>query len=228
MASLTIPARHKPIFQELLKLSSEELSSLLEALQALRPRSLDIAHLTKELAANSPLSEELAESVIGMLVSMQGIPNVMALERDELAPGIMEALARETAFSAEPDRLEEFRPFIEGALSLESSLGLLAKGLHLTSSNERRFCGVTVLTDLRPIFLGDELEAPAALIGCHTLRLSFHKSNFELDDIHISLGAKELRKLAEAVTRAQRKEESLRRVAEGSGVPFLGREDESC
>lgn len=228
MASLTIPARHKPIFKELLKLPSEELGSLLEALRALQPQSLDITHLTEDLAAKSSLSEELAESVLGMLVSMLGIPLVMALDREELAPAILEALARETAFSAEPEQLEEFRPFIEGALSLESSLGLLAKGIHLAASNERRFCGVTILTDLRPIFLGDELESPSALIGSHTLRLSFHKADFELDDVHISLEPKDLEKLSEAVKRAQRKEESLRQVAAKSGVPFLGREDKPC
>jgi len=226
--ALTIPARHRPVFEQLLALSREERDKLLEALQRLETSSLDVGQLSKQIVPVSPLTKEATEDAISVLISVHALPHVMAITQEELAPAIMEALSKDRSLSATPDQLEEFRPFIEDVLGLESTLGLIAKGHQLITANERLFCGVTVFTDLRPIFLGEEVGEPAAFIGNHTLRISFHRPDFDLDEVFISMGPKELRKLGEAVERAQRKEKSLRAFADKSGIPFLSREDEPC
>lgn len=226
--ALIIPAKHRPVFEQLLALSREERDKLLEALQHLEATSLDVGQLSKQMEPNSPLTVEATENALSVLISIYTLPHLMTITQEELAPAILKALSKDRSLSVEPNQLEEFRPFIEGVLALESTLGLIAKGHYLIAANERLFCGVTIFTDLRPIFPGEEVERPAAFIGSHTLRLSFHRPDFDLDEVFISMGPKELRKLGEAVERAQRKEKSLREFADKSGVPFLSREDEPC
>lgn len=126
--ALTIPAKHRPVFEQLLALSRVERDKLLEALQRLETPSLDVGQLSKQIVPDSPLTKEATEDAISVLISIYTLPHMMAITQEELAPAIIEALGKDRSLSVEPDQLEEFRPFIEGVLALESTLGLIAIG----------------------------------------------------------------------------------------------------
>lgn len=218
--ALTIPARHKPILGQLLQLRSEDRAALLEALRRLKVTTLDVGRLAKEIQADTGLDLEQAEQVLSMLMSMYAIPYTSSVDRSKVPADLVEAVEKEKSLAASAEDLSAFRAFIEDALALDSTLGVISKAALLTTGNERLYCTAKIFSDLRPVF-GDDIDEPLAFVGSHVLRLTYHLTDFSTEDIYITFGHDDLARLSDVIKRAQEKEGSLRGAAERFGVRYL-------
>ena len=68
-------------------------------------------------------------------------------------------------------------------------LGLTAKASELTSENERVLCPANcrILSDVRPVFVDDPAEDPAAVLIQHTLKLAYHSEDDTVREFYVTL-----------------------------------------
>jgi len=87
---------------------------------------------------------------------------------------------------------------------------ILAKALVLRNEHERQFCKARIFTDIRPVFPDDPKSHPSAVVITHTLKIEYHGQGGRLQEINLGISLGSMTKLANVLTRATQKTESLR------------------
>jgi hypothetical protein len=96
-------------------------------------------------------------------------------------------------------------------------LATSAKALNLLFESERHLVGTRIITDIRPIFGDDPSEIPAASVITHSLRLQYHEGN-GLRELFVAMDPRDIRMLSEALNRAMRKEETLKKFLQETTI----------
>ena len=105
-------------------------------------------------------------------------------------------------------------------------LELFAKAVSLRAEEERSYCKSRILTDLRPIFSGDDSAEPIAALIKHTLKFDVHEDG-DIRSISISIDTRGLSELVTAIARAAQKATSLAAIAHSSNLQLIDFEEPS-
>ncbi len=95
-------------------------------------------------------------------------------------------------------------------------LEVVAKGTHLGKFHQRFFFESEIVTDLRPVFGGDENLEPAIWLVSHVLKLTVLEDG-TLKEIFVGLEPRDLDNLAAKIDRAYKKQDKLRRIFKMEG-----------
>ena len=79
-----------------------------------------------------------------------------------------------------PEQVQTLIERIQKFLSLNNVIGFIAKAQSVMAEQDSIFCGVKVLTDIRPIFTEDADSISGAVI-VHNLKISYHKDGEHLE-----------------------------------------------
>jgi hypothetical protein len=105
------------------------------------------------------------------------------------------------------------------SLAKSKSIELIAKASELSRTNDRSFRSARIVSDLRPICLGDDAHVAAAVI-VHQLAIRAFR-NGKRESTYFALDTADLAALSAAVSRAVKKDKSLREFAAASVTPIL-------
>jgi hypothetical protein len=97
---------------------------------------------------------------------------------------------------------------------------MLAKARGVHTDHENTFCGVRILTDLRPVFDIDVTQEPVGFVLAHMLKISYHHARSHTN-IHIAMDKIDVDNLIQALQRAKDKAATLSAVADKCGYPIL-------
>jgi hypothetical protein len=110
------------------------------------------------------------------------------------------------------------RDRLKRLLSLDAAIGVTAKAQSVMVDQDHTFCNVRILTDIRPIF-SESGEASAAVI-IHNLRIGYHQDS-KHQDFYVALDTDDIKKLKEAIERAEKKTATLQGLLKRSNVTYL-------
>jgi len=217
-----IPERYKAGLTKIVALTAPQIDELAEAVGACSPTSrfadfstavqsylkegwkrddvYDILPTLYSLALNLPDTDSPVEDFVSQLI-------------DAMRSSARELLASEQSEAA-------FAKNIQRLLGIQS-LRFAAKSLGLASEHAKSFCGVKIITDVRPIFANVRDKPRMALVE-HILKIEYHESGNHRE-FFVALDDSEIVKLKEALERAQTKSASLRSLIKEAGIENFNR-----
>lgn len=199
---------------EALKSLSQEMGSM--------GSSLNFEATVQRLTSRLPNVDETEMAyMLNALVSWLAWKETTGVPLTELVNQIVEiALSKKIIESS--DRAK-FSATVESLLGDPGSLSITARALDVSSEYDKVFFEARILTDLRSVFLGDDVSRPKGMIVMHNLKISFSE-NGEKRDIYITLNNRELDELASVVERAQEKARGLGVLLNEVGILRIGEE----
>jgi len=181
------------------------------------PAAGGAAELARTVSPSLPADID-APNITTILVSL-----VKTLEASGFAEEVFVDRVIETLFPEDHESKATERDLIHDALKVRS-VGLTVKAIDLLNEYERRLLEARVVTDLRPVFENEDLEASCALI-VHNLRLEV-ETNLLPEAFFVALTDEQMRDLSKVLERALMKSDALRARGASSGFTILdGSED---
>lgn len=225
---LTIPESQKRALAKLVSLRPEQRRALREAVSAARPRLL-IQDFIAGIAPSAVLPEKDLLAVIEMLSSLYIELDRHGITSHEIAKQVSDLAQAESSPDLQPadGNWKSFADDLAGLLSLGGTLGVTSKANEIKLAHERVFCDARILTDLRPVYQTNVEDGPAAGIIVHTLKVTYHErltgheGNPSTEDFYVALDKEDISRLSELMTRALRKEESLKKIARERDLDVL-------
>jgi hypothetical protein len=212
-----IPDRHRNAIKSLVQLTEDQAQALEKALQSAAPR-LSIGRLATDIESKAGLPQAQLEPILAALISLA----VAAEQREEPFEEVAEAVANravEEKLDLEPAAVASFKKRLSSLLAIETSIGVTARAFGLVLEHERTAVATRILTDIRPIFMGDGIKPVAAMV-VHTLKIESHKEEGHVSHF-FALDIDDLVELKKAVDRAIRKEENLKASIAKGDLSFI-------
>jgi len=216
--SVDVPEEEQGIIAQLTRLTDPALEGLERALCRATP-TLDRENLVSQLSQEPVLAEvaDLGE-IVASLVNVASTAYSGHIQTSEFVQVVVDTIKNDHVIELSDsdaqillDRLTR----LAGSKCLE----LIAKGNLLLRANDRNYRSAQITTDLRPVFLGEDLKVSAGLI-LH--QLAVHAShNGRSETVFFALDSEDLTSLGRVVSRAIEKEKSLRDIAAKSEIPIL-------
>jgi hypothetical protein len=217
MPTLEIPERYVAAVHKILRLDDKAVEEIRLNLERESQSGVGQDDI-RSIMSRSVSDPEIAEG----LVSLYVVKSSRELPTEELAEAVCGAAERQA---------RDLRPFtqIERTRSKDNLLKLLSvnriavlsKALDLQTGDERSFCDVRILTDLRPVFGPTISEGPKGMVIVHHLRLSYHRAGLPRhENFYVSLDAEDLKMLHKVIERAEQKANALRATA--TEFPYMG------
>jgi len=216
--SVDIPDNEQGVIVQLARLADPALEGLERALCMATP-TLDRENLVSQLRREPILAEVTdLDEIVSSLVSMASTAYSGQIEPSEFVKAVVGAIQNDDVIEISDkdaqvlcDRLTR----LAGSKCLE----LIAKGNLLLRANERNYRSAQIISDLRPVYLGEDLKISAGLI-LHQLAIHGSHSG-RSETVFFTLDSEDLVSLKRAVSRATTKDKVLRNHAEKAGIPIL-------
>lgn len=230
-----VPPENLPQIRSLLELPEERIQGFLDAL-AKAGAKFSVYDLAAEVSNRSKVPRRIAEGIVRLLASLymererQSVPLEAFLD-EQAGPALKSALAVQedkadakvdtpTAEEAEA-RWAKLRKVLMAALSLDDTVGTAAKAGPVMTEHERIFQDARILTDVRPIFHPDLSEKPNAAVFVHMLRITTRNIFGSQEAQYFALDANDIRFMKYLMDRAIKKEETLIKFMNSSGVNVI-------
>lgn len=186
------------------------------------PPALLLPGLANEVAKKSELKLPVTAEILKLLSTLDSVRTEENTPLDEFVDQVCIALKETKLKGLQPEgnNWEDFKQNLSQALSMERSLGVTSKALSVMTRHARVFKDAQVLTDLRAVFQSDPTKSPAAAVVIHNLRITFFE-NERWKEFFVALDSNDLRQLQSVLSRALKKEESLKSVVNKAGLRCL-------
>jgi hypothetical protein len=167
-----------------------------------------------------PLLAEISDldEIVVSLVNVVGTAYSEHFGTDEFVKAVVDAIQKDNVVDMSDAEAEVLRTRL-ARLANSKCLELIAKGNILLWANDRNYRSAQITTDMRPVYLGEDVKVSAGLI-LHQLAIkTSHNGNSE--KIFLMLDSEDLVSFSRVISRAMMKEKALRGFAEKSGTPVL-------
>ncbi|MGA3082064.1 MAG: hypothetical protein ABSD44_11855 [Terracidiphilus sp.] len=213
-----MPDEEQGIIARLTRLADPALEGLERALCRATP-TLDREKLISQLS-REPVLAEVADldEIVASLVNVASTAYSNHVETSEFVQVVVDTIKNDHVIELSDSDAQVLRDRLT-RLAGSKCLELIAKGNLLLRANGRNYRKAQITTDLRPVFLGEDLNVSAGLI-LH--QLAVHAShNGRSETVFFALDSEDLTSLSRVVSRAIEKEKSLRDLAAKSGTPII-------
>lgn len=173
----------------------------------------------------SSLVRDILVSVSSVMVYSAQIEASIEETVDDLC-SILRSKKKDVDFSI-PESEERFKSRLT-ALFENEQLYYSSKAAGLTSSYENIYHSAKIITDIRPVFGAEVTNQPKACLTVHILKIHYFNGD-ELDhkDIYIAMDAKDIKSLQAVLSRAEKKENTLRTLVDEAGMKDLSPREEN-
>ncbi len=210
MPSLDIPQKYRQGVFKISQLDDHTVQGIRKVLDAVTVTDeFRYGDVISAISSLDQTDREIGEA-IGALYSVRGANDVPL---EEFVDDVIESMHSEPQWQVPPDKREGFRKNLHSVLGAEV-FSLRSKVFDLQTEDERTFCCVRILTDLRPVFGSNVADGPKAMVVVHLLKLGFNRgiSKRQHEEIYVSLDAEDLETLREVLERASSKAKTLKSV----------------
>lgn len=216
--SVDIPEEDQGVFVNLARLADPTLDGLEKALREAIP-TLDRSELLLQLRRESVLADiPDLDDIVAALVSLAGTAYSGQLAIDDFVDIVVGAIQGDDVVELSDSEATLLTSRLKRLAKIDC-LEIIAKGNIILHANNRDFRSASIVSELRPVFLGEDLKVSAGLIVHQLAIRSSHNGRSETS--YIALDSEDLVALGDAVSRAIKKERTLREFANRAETPIL-------
>jgi hypothetical protein len=215
MTPLSLPDVARSGLQELMGLAPDQIDRLIAAMGAEPPRLLHAEFASKVASKLVDLPAERVTAIVLAFLSL-------SLGREETRISVQE-FAEGVSYSPQLNLTEMQRKSLVSLVKQvleQPAVVATAKAWTLLVENEHNFAEVRVVTDLRPVFT-DGADSPENALIVHLLRITHGDRQGNLSDLVFALDDVDVLKLQDALSRAQAKSSSLKRMLKSASMSVL-------
>lgn len=218
MFSVEVPDDEQGVLVSFLRLADPTLEGLEVALGDAMP-TLDRGKLLSQLQADPTLANvpDLADAV-DALVNMAGTGYSAGMNLDDVVDAVITTIQDDDVVELTDQEYETLRLRLRKLAKLRT-VELIAKASQLLQASDSSFRSARVVTDLRPLYSGEDTHVAGGLI-LHQLAISA-RHNGRTETTYVALDSIDLQALSTAVSRAIDKDKALRAYAIGANTPIL-------
>ena len=209
------PLRH------VIEMANSDFIAFVEGLKTATP-SLSSSGLSKHITRIVPtVSPAIISSIVEELNTLEYLKQDTEMSPSEFAAAIALAALEETSesFPIDSDGAALIETRLTAIFESDHVLELNTKVVSVLTDHDKLFLSAKILTDARPIF-DKEGTALKAMAIVHMLRVHFEK-NSKHADFYAAMDVADLRKLKEAIERAEQKEALLVASFAASGISYI-------
>lgn len=215
---LEIPSEEQGMLASLVRLSDQSLGELESALREVKP-TLDKEILISQLRENPGLARVSdLDGIVASLINIAGTAYSAGVDTDDVINAAIQTIRSDDVVELSDEESETLRLRLASLEKLEA-VQLIAKASELLKANERTFHSVRIVSDLRPICLGEDTKIGGAVI-VHQLAVRSTR-NGRREVTFFALDSTDLKELNEVIFRAIKKDKALRDLAVCSKTPVL-------
>jgi hypothetical protein len=217
---LTLPDYYVPGIRGLIALTGAQANELISALQAERPIYYQPRQLANHLASKTSIDLPVLVEIITALAGLYTGRQITGLSVSDFSEAAFEAAEGKGLKPPEPQSWASFKANLVELLKLEGAIAIASKAHSIVTEQDKIFLDTRILSDLRPVFKDDPEAPPSAVAIIHTLRIHYQQTG-ELKSFFVAMDDEDLKKLKDALDRAQKKSATLRSVAGSGNIPLI-------
>jgi hypothetical protein len=108
---------------------------------------------------------------------------------------------------------------VQKLLGFDKIIGLASKAIDVMTDQDHIFCGVKVLSDIRPVFQNSPDSISAAMV-VHNMRVGYHQDG-KHTEFSVAMNPEDIRKTIEVLERAEKKSKALKSFIQKSGIAYF-------
>jgi len=222
MAKIKIPTSEYEVLKKIAELKEADFSALLDALGKTESSfiNFDSPEDFKKLSSNvGALKPDDLKAILKTIVMLYAVKRGRRRSAEQLSEDIKETIEAESPEEFPSATSTIVKERLQKLLLIEKALHLTAKSLNVLTDQDHIFCGVKVLSDVRPVF-NDAADSLAAAMIIHNLKISYHHEGRH-KEFFAAMNMEDVRKIKEAMERAEKKSAALKSFIEKSGTPYF-------
>ncbi len=219
MAILRIPSSEYKVLKKLAELEETLFSALIKAVQEIDTPFVDL-NAPEKLTAKVPLLKALQlKAILRTVAGLYSIKSAQKKSAEQIANELRETVESEEPKDFPPEKAIILKGRIEKLLSIGKAIEITAKALTVMTTQDRIFCGIKVLSDIRPVFDAPADSMTAAMV-VHNLNIHYHQDG-KHKEFFAAMNTSDVRKIREAMERAEKKGETLKSLIQKSEVHYF-------
>lgn len=219
MPTLRIPNSEFAVLRTLVDLEDSVFSAFVKAIEETDTKYLG-TDFSEQVAPKVPsLKLNQLKPILRTALSLYNI-----MRRRERSPEELASDLKETVEITEPrgfpiQKASILKDRIQKLLGIGKIMALASRAFDVMTEQERIFCAVRVLSDIRPVFQ-ESTDAISAAVVIHNLRIAYHQDG-EHKEFAVAMNLDDVRKVKDAMERAERKSYTLKAFVQNSGVTYF-------
>jgi predicted hydrocarbon binding protein len=225
MAKIKIPESEHEILKKISELQDGTLAQLIDAI-----KGIDASQIQLDLSEKIAMKVDSIKKsdLVSILRTIRGLYAFKARKKiaaKEVAEIIGETIGEANSKMFPPENLPRLKENLQKLLSIGSVIEVTAKAMDVMTDQSNIFCGVKILSDIRPVFKdsAEGLGLDAAVV-IHNLKLSYH-NNGDHKEFFVAMNADDVRKMKEVMERAEKKNEYLKAFIQKSQISYFEDKD---
>jgi len=221
-----IPEEHVKGFISLYSISDQNFAKLLNALVKTEICQ-DIEDLVSAISIRLKLESGLVEDILLAVSSLYSVKDRYDLKPKAITQSVHELLKVNKKIKYKPETGKKFEDRLEKLIDSEQ-LYVSYKIYILYIDHKNLYISSKILTDIRPVFTKPNIN-PKASIVANTLHIHYRTGDQDIPhkDFVIALDTKDLQDLKRAITRAEQKNETLKRMIKSAGMKYVDPSEEN-
>jgi len=207
MAILKIPDSEYVVLSKIVQVDPPVFATLLTSIQEAGDSFIQADFAEKLLVKVPSLKPADLESIINTVTRLYAVTQRMKKSGEDLGNDLQETIESQKPKSFPIEKAPLLKERIQKLFELGKIIGLRSKALEVMSSQDRVFCTVRLLSDIRPVFQESPDTISSAMV-IHNLRIGYHK-NGEHQEFSVAMNTEEVRKIKEVLERAEKKTKTL-------------------
>lgn len=222
---ITIPRPFHSGFATLMSMSDKEMQQLIHALRETSPTQ-NPERFASLAAARAGADATEIDSIFQVILSLYTLRAQLDLPLNDAINVICKALERTGIGELQPKdgnkdgNWDPFRERLRNLLSLDRTVGVVAKAQSIWTQQPSIFRDAHILTDVRPVFTEHPEEGPIAALLVHQLHVTYEQDRDE-KHFFVALDSEDLRMLRAVLDRAEAKGKSIEPVLESTAMSIL-------
>ena len=222
MANIKIPKQYRTGFEKLRQFADDIFEKLLTTINRdikdFRKKDIEI-----DIGVLIGIDSSDVKKILEALISIHTVlsdPDLDISKNDfinDICDALQETAEKEVVLSDEEK--SRFKERLKKLLDIEA-LKIQSKVLDLQASNERSFCSLKIITDIRPVF-GLEIKGGIKeSIIQHTMQISYHENEArgEHKTFYLVIDKNGLKSIRDALDRAEEKQSILEKTIESMNI----------
>ncbi|HEX3717713.1 MAG TPA: hypothetical protein VH595_07070 [Verrucomicrobiae bacterium] len=219
MPQFKIPSSEYRVYKSIALLDDKSFENLLNGIEEIGPT---VTHLNFASALHErvpSVSIEITRQLVRTVSSLHRLMSSIGRTAQGLTSDVRLTIESEEPRGFPMDKLSVFIDRLSQLLNVGGGMGLIGKTINVMSDQDKVFCGVRILSDMRPVFSESATSIDAGVI-IHTLNLYYHHEGRH-HDIYVAMNGDDLQKLKKSIERAEKKHALLKSYIQKSGVRFF-------
>jgi hypothetical protein len=219
MATLKIPESDFSVLRKIAELDEPVFLDLVKAIGETDPSLLQ-SDFSGGLASKvSGIKHSDLKSILKIISALYSIMENRKKLPEDLTTDLVETIDIEKPRNFPVEKAGVLKTRVQKLLSFDKIIGLASKAMDVMTDQDHIFCGLKVLSDIRPVFQNSPDSISAAMV-IHNMRIAYHQDG-KHTEFSVAMNPEDIRKTIEVLERAEKKSKALKSFIQKSGVAYF-------